>query len=68
MANNDKLGRRDFLRGLGVGAGIAATSTVATVTAAHADSESASEKTKSHYRETEHVKAYYRVNRYPKKS
>ena len=32
---------------------------------AHADTESNEEKRKARYRETEHVKAYYRVNRYP---
>jgi len=54
-------GRRDFLRALGAG-------TVATapfVTAAAADTETDAEKRKARYRETEHVKTYYRVNRYP---
>ena len=61
-----KVGRRDFLRVLGAGAGVAAASgTLATP--ARADSESPSEKTKSRYRETEHVKAFYRVNKYPAK-
>ena len=32
---------------------------------AHADTESNDEKRKSRYRETEHVKTFYRVNRYP---
>ena len=32
---------------------------------AHADTESNDEKRKARYRETEHVKTYYRVNRYP---
>ena len=61
-----KLGRRDVLRVLGGGAGLAAASATL-VTDAHADSESNEEKRKSRYRETEHVKAYYRVNRYPTK-
>jgi hypothetical protein len=61
-----KVGRRDFLRVLGAGAGVAAASgTLAT--AARADSESNEEKRKPRYRETEHVKAFYRVNRYPTK-
>lgn len=61
-----KVGRRDFLRVLGAGAGVAAASgTLAT--AAKADSESNEEKRKPRYRETEHVKAFYRVNRYPTK-
>lgn len=61
-----KVGRRDFLRVLGVGAGVAAASG-AIATAAKADSESNEEKRKPRYRETDHVKAFYRVNRYPAK-
>jgi hypothetical protein len=61
-----KVGRRDFLRALGAGA------TVAVVVAplageARADTESNDEKRKSRYKETEHVKTFYRVNRYPAK-
>ena len=65
MKQNDKrtVGRRDFLRALGVGAGAAATAPLAT--AAEADSENNDEKRKARYKETDHVKAYYRVNRYP---
>ena len=65
MQQNDKraVGRRDFLRALGVGAGAAATAPLAT--AAKADSENNDEKRKARYKETDHVKAYYRVNRYP---
>jgi hypothetical protein len=66
-ASEAKMGRRDFLRVLGVSAGAAAGATTLT-SGAHADSESNQEKTKSRYRETEHVKAFYRVNRYPTKS
>jgi hypothetical protein len=32
---------------------------------ARADSETNDEKRKSRYKETEHVKTFYRVNRYP---
>jgi hypothetical protein len=61
-----KVGRRDFLRILGAGAGVAAG--VSSVpTSARADSESNDEKRKPRYRETEHVKTYYRVNGYPAK-
>jgi hypothetical protein len=60
------IGRREFLRGLGVGAGAAAT--VPLTVTARADSESNDEKRKARYRETEHVKKYYSVNRYPAKS
>lgn len=61
-----KVGRRDFLRVLGAGAGVAAAA-VPLATTARADSESNDEKRKSRYRETEHVKTFYRVNRYPTK-
>jgi len=61
-----KLGRRDVLRVLGGGAGLAAAS-ASLAPAARADSESNEEKRKSRYRETEHVKAFYRVNKYPTK-
>ena len=61
-----KVGRRDFLRVLGAGAGAAAASPIAT--AARADSENNDEKRKSRYRESDHVKTYYRVNGYPSKS
>ena len=65
MKQNDKrtVGRRDFLRALGVGAGAAATAPLAA--AAKADSETNDEKRKARYKETDHVKAFYRVNRYP---
>ena len=63
-----KVGRRDFLRILGgTGVGVAAGAGALTAPA-QADSETSTEKTKARYRETEHVKAYYRVNRYPQKS
>ena len=57
-----KVGRRDFLRALGAGAGAAAAPLA---TAAKADSENNDEKRKARYKETDHVKTYYRVNRYP---
>jgi hypothetical protein len=56
-----KVGRRDFLRTLGAGAGLAAAVPVATVAEA-ADGDDA--KTKARYRDSEHVKTFYRVNRY----
>ena len=67
MKQNEKrtVGRRDFLRALGAGAGAAAT--VPLATAAKADSESNDEKRKARYKETDHVKTFYRVNRYPAK-
>jgi hypothetical protein len=58
------LGRREFLRTLGVGsAAVAASSPL--IGEAHADTETNDEKRKARYRETEHVKTFYRVNRYP---
>ena len=60
------VGRRDFLRKVGLGAvGAGATLTTPLADSAHADSETNDEKRKSRYRESDHVKAYYRVNRYP---
>jgi hypothetical protein len=62
-----KVGRRDFLRILGSGVGVAAAAGVVATTPAHADSETNAEKVKARYRETDHVRAFYRVNRYPTK-
>jgi hypothetical protein len=60
------VGRRDFLRKVGLGAvGAGATLATPLVGSAHADSENGNEKRKARYKETDHVKAYYRVNRYP---
>ena len=59
-----KLGRREFLRALGAGATVAAASVGPLSGEAVADTESSQEKRKSRYRVTEHVKTYYRVNRY----
>ena len=61
------VGRRDFLRTLGLGAGVAVTAAAPLATEAVADSESSSDRTKARYKETDHVKAFYRVNRYPSK-
>ena len=58
-------GRRDFLRTLGLGATAAAATAAPLAKSVHADTEANEEKRKARYRETEHVKAYYRVNRYP---
>jgi hypothetical protein len=64
--NETTLGRRDFLRTVGIGT-VGAGATMATpLLPAQADSESDEEKRKARYRETDHVKTYYRVNRYPK--
>ncbi len=58
--------RRGFLRSLGAGAAgttAAAIGVAATTTPAEA-AENAAERVKKRYRETEHVKAFYRTNRY----
>lgn len=68
MKNEKKVtvGRRDFLRKVGVGAvGAGATLATPLIAPAEADSESNDEKRKARYKETDDVKAYYRVNRYP---
>jgi hypothetical protein len=57
------VGRREFLRVLGVGA--AATAATPLAGPAKADTENNDEKRKPRYKETEHVKTFYRVNRYP---
>ena len=59
------VGRRDFLRGLS-GSAAAAAVAVPLAGAAKADTETNDEKRKARYKETDHVKAYYRVNRYPR--
>jgi hypothetical protein len=59
------VGRREFLRVLGAGATAAAATPLATQ--AKADTESNDDKRKTRYKETDHVKAFYRVNRYPAK-
>jgi hypothetical protein len=66
MKQNDKakVGRREFLRVLGAGAGAAAVAPTLSGEA-RADSENDQEKRKARYKETDHIKAYYRVNRYP---
>jgi hypothetical protein len=62
------VGRREFLRTLGAGAGVAVASAAPLATAAQADSESNADKHKSRYKgDSDHVKTFYRVNRYPTK-
>jgi hypothetical protein len=63
-AAKGRLGRREFLRALGVGATTAAATAGPLADEAVADTETNQEKRKQRYRETEHVKTYYRVNRY----
>ena len=65
MKADDKatVGRRGFFRLIGTGA---AAGAIAPLGRAAADSEKEDEKRKTRYRESEEVKSYYRVNRYPK--
>lgn len=57
------MGRRQFLSVLGASTSVAATTQLPVI--ALADSESADEKRRSRYRENDHIKTFYRVNRYP---
>ena len=57
------LGRRQFFRVLGAGTAVGAVGSLATE--AVADSESNDEKRKPRYRESDEVKTFYRLNRYP---
>ncbi|MBO0716787.1 MAG: twin-arginine translocation signal domain-containing protein [Rhizobiales bacterium] len=62
--NKAKIDRRDLLRALGAGA---AASPVALAGQAQADSGTNDEKRKARYQaDSEDVKAFYRVNHYPK--
>ena len=58
------VGRRAFLCALGAGAGAVVTAGPL-ADEAKADTESDSDKRKARYKETDHVKTFYRVNRYP---
>ena len=59
--------RRDILRAMVTGAGVAAISAGPLATTAAADTENNDEKRKARYKETDHIKTFYRVNRYPTK-
>ena len=56
------LGRRRFFQALGIGAAAAAAPLAREAAAEGVSNE---EKRKAQYRESEEVKTYYRVNRYP---
>jgi hypothetical protein len=62
------VGRRDFLRALGVGAGAAVTTAAPLAEPAKADTENNQDKRKARYQaDSPEVQTYYRVNRYPVK-
>jgi hypothetical protein len=63
-AGKRAVGRRDLLRALGAGAAVSATAPLAGEANA-ADNVSDADKRKARYRESEEVKTFYRVNRYP---
>jgi hypothetical protein len=67
MEKFDKLrgGRRDFLRALGAGAAIAMTASGPLAESGAANTKDIDERRKARYRESKHVKTFYRVNRYP---
>ena len=58
--------RRNFLKTLGAGAGATSLAVAGAVVAPAeaAAAESAADKKKKRYQETDHVRAYYRTNRY----
>ena len=62
--DKSKLGRRDFLRAMGAGAGLAVTA-AAPIAGEAVAAESDADKKKARYKETDHVKTYYKVNRFP---
>jgi hypothetical protein len=62
------MNRRNFLRAFGSASTTALVATVATVSPDEAQAYDPGEsETKSRYRETDHVKDFYRVNHYPAK-
>lgn len=57
--------RREFLRTLGLGAGAAAAVAATPIASSTAAAQTEDPKRKARYRESDHIKTYYRVNRYP---
>lgn len=66
MAQKDgaHVDRRGFLKTLGGGAAGVAAASSAVISSPVEAAENASDKRKKRYRETDHVKAFYRTNRY----
>jgi hypothetical protein len=66
MRDDDKTGldRRSFLRAFG-GASTVAVAATATVSDPAEAYDPGEEETRSRYQESDHVKAFYRVNSYP---
>ncbi len=62
---NKAMDRRNFLRGVGGASTMAAAAVASPLAATDAQAYNpGSEETKARYRETDHVKAYYRTNGY----
>ena len=62
--SNKAIDRRNFLRAVG-GASTAAVAAASPIAATEAQAyDPGGEETKARYRETDHVKAYYRTNGY----
>jgi secreted PhoX family phosphatase len=62
--NDRTVARRGFLKALGLGVGAAATTAVAVTPSVAVAAESDADKLKARYKETDHVKAFYRTNKY----
>lgn len=62
-SQKDSVDRRGFLRSVG-GATVAGAAVAVGAPAPAAATESEAERKKARYRETDHVKAFYRTNRY----
>ena len=67
MRENTKkaMDRRNFLRSLGGASSVAVAAVASPLTASDANAyDPGSDETKARYRESEHVKAFYRTNGY----
>jgi hypothetical protein len=62
QSHKGAVGRRDVLKVLGAGA---ATTAAPLADSAQAETWNEAEHQKARYRLSDHIKAYYRVNRYP---
>jgi hypothetical protein len=62
---NKALDRRNFLRSIGGASTVAAAAIAAPITATEAEAYNpGNDETKGRYRESDHVKAFYRTNGY----
>ena len=64
--NNDKaIDRRNFLRSVGGASSVAVAAVASPIAATEAEAYNpGNDETKARYRESDHVKAYYRTNGY----